>query len=955
MNLTFSCSPRFCTSGQAIRVSSCTRTRFRTGVGAGVTILFALLLAGCGPASLSEDQHLQRAAQFQERGELRAAAIEYRNALQLNASNAEARLALGQVSMRMGDLATARNEFTRAAALGADPFDVQAPLARLALLERDYQGALKALESLGQPKGFDADRRAALLLLEGEALAGLGRPDDASRAFKEALSLDPMLALAHVGLAAVQIGQDNPEGARANLGEALALDPGTYQAWSLLGDLEASLGQFDRAEEAFTHAIENSAVPYDFHLRRAVIRMAAGDLGGMEDDLRALRALASGAPGTSYAEGLLLYAQGQYAQAQVAFEETLGRAPDFEPAILFLGASHFAQRHWRQAEQNLTRYLRANPGSSEATRLLAAVRLEEGDAVRAEALLQPVLVVSPDDAAALALMGQVHFAQGQHDRAVEYLQRVATIRPEDTVARTALAGALLQSGQQSEGLGQLEAAVEQAPGEHALEVAYIVSLIEAARFDDALEAVSRLLEVIPKDPVPYNLRAAALIGKGQTGAAIEALRAGLQVVPGDTALSDNLARLAIQAGEPGEARRIYQEALKHNPGHLGITLRLARLEAEAGDLDTMERLLEGAVREHPGAVQPRVVLGRHYLSREEPRRALALLEPVRQTAAADVDVLDLTARAQLAAGQRAQATTTLRAFAQKVPDSGPAEVLYRLGFGFEQAGSPRDARAQYQRALEADPSHPEALQALAALESREGRRDEALALAQRMQQVEAVAGAGHLLQGRLLMADGRLEEATSALSRAVELGAGAEGTIAVAQVLQRLNRPAEAIELLETRLNQFPDETSVRFHLAQALFSAGESAAAIREYEELTLVIPDNPAVQHDLALLYQEAGDDRALEHAERAFALRPDNPAAAAALGSVLVHRGEVERGLPLLETALAALPGRADVRYHHAYGLARAGETDKARRELAALLEEVESFPQRDDAEALLETLR
>jgi cellulose synthase operon protein C len=199
----------------------------------------------------------------------------------------------------------------------------------------------------------------------------------------------------------------------------------------------------------------------------------------------------------------------------------------------------------------------------------------------------------------------------------------------------------------------------------------------------------------------------------------------LEYAPGDPTVSSNLAQLALQDGDRGEARRIYGQSLRQNPGHAGISVRLAQLEAEDGNLDAMRTVLEQSIERYPDELAPRLVLGRHYLSQNEPRRALALLEPVRQSAADDVQMLDLLARAQIAAGQNTQAVTTLRALAQRVPES--AEVLrFRLGVGFEQAGSSREARTQYRRALELEPTHGQALQSLAALELREDRPDEAL-------------------------------------------------------------------------------------------------------------------------------------------------------------------------------------------------------------------------------------
>src|SRR5690606_1548377 len=116
----------------------------------------------------------------------------------------------------------------------------------------------------------------------------------------------------------------------------------------------------------------------------------------------------------------------------------------------------------------------------------------------------------------------------------------------------------------------------------------------------------------------------------------------------------------------------------------------------------------------------------------------------------------------------------------------------------------------------------------------------------------------------------------------------------------------------------------------------------------------ENSILLNNLAFLYQGRDDARALELAERAHALQPDDPAVAHTLGWILVRQGEAARGLEQLARARDGLPEHASVRYHYAYALARNDRRAEARRELAALLDETRDFPETADAEALLESL-
>lgn len=158
----------------------------------------------------------------------------------------------GVRALQAGDRATALGEFRRSVEM--DPAFVRgwSVLALAALEDRNYGDALS-----------DADRALALapgdaqaLRSRYEALAGLGRGDDADAALTALVAADPSAELSRLlfnaGAAAANTGQ--PERARRRLAEALERDPQLWQAHSALAelavrekDLELALAELDRA------------------------------------------------------------------------------------------------------------------------------------------------------------------------------------------------------------------------------------------------------------------------------------------------------------------------------------------------------------------------------------------------------------------------------------------------------------------------------------------------------------------------------------------------------------------------------------------------------------------------------------------------------------------------------------------------------------------------------------
>ena len=90
-------------------------------------------------------------------------------------------------------------------------------------------------------------------------------------------------------------------------------------------------------------------------------------------------------------------------------------------------------------------------------------------------------------------------------------------------------------------------------------------------------------------------------------------------------------------------------------------------------------------------------------------------------------------------------------------------------------------------------------------------------------------------------------------------------------------------------------------------------AAADGAYRNAIARNAKNPASLNNLALLYQEAGDERALATAEQAFQLAPGHPIVLDTYGWLLVNNGQQEKGIGLLEQAAALAPSSKEIAEH------------------------------------------
>jgi arylsulfatase A-like enzyme/Flp pilus assembly protein TadD len=160
---------------------------------------------------------------------------------------------------------------------------------RIALSNR--AGALEALRQ-GRAR---APKDPRLAEREAQVLRGMGRLEEAVRAYQAALELAPKDALLRVQLGEVLRDRGELDGAARLMKEAIELDPDPASFWNSLGMVLGARGDLREAEKAFRKAVGRDAANAQY----------------------------------SYNLGLTLLRQGRQGEAEVLFRRSLALSPDF--------------------------------------------------------------------------------------------------------------------------------------------------------------------------------------------------------------------------------------------------------------------------------------------------------------------------------------------------------------------------------------------------------------------------------------------------------------------------------------------------------------------------------------------------------------------------------------------------------------------------------------------------
>jgi Flp pilus assembly protein TadD len=170
-----------------------------------------------------------------------------------------------------------------------------------------------------------------------------------------------------------------------------------------------------------------------------------------------------------------------------------------------------------------------------------------------------------------------------------------------------------------------------------------------------------------------------------------------------------------------------------------------------------------------------------------------------------------------------------------------------------------------------------------------------------------------------------------------------------------LRRTKDAEALTADWLHKNPDDTEIRYFVADRAIRSGNLPVAADQYQQILKKEPNKLALLHNLCWVYERLNDPRAIEIAETAYKLAPDDPGALHDLGRLLVQKGATARAISLLEQARTLAPASQAVRFQLAMAYAKSGDNARARSELEQLLRGRQAFEERAEAEALLKRLR
>jgi tetratricopeptide (TPR) repeat protein len=737
--------------------------------------------------------------------------------------------------------------------------------------------------------------------------------------YKVALDLDPNSADAHYGLSQAYLKTNKLREGYWELRETARLDPDNVDARLQFAQLARMAGEFDEALAQADAIIKLQPDHPTAHMLRG---QALEGLNRPDEALAAYKRAREIAPDQGAPTLLLanfLRTHGDRKGAEPLFRELTEKDPSFATWIAWASFLSEDPSRLDDAEQAYRKALSSadDDRKSLAYRTLASFYYRQKRLDQAEQVLKDGIADRPDDLELIYLLARFYRSQGRSSEADEMIQAAARARPDDVKPQLILSLYRGRQGDREGALAATEAALKIDPRSVPARLRKAELLVDMGSVEGKRDLIAQgrgivdaILAENASNPEALFVRAKVRLADGQVDEAISDLRHALDLKSNWAQAHLMLGSALFLRGDALEARAELQRALEVDAGLLEAHKMLARVQASLGEN-------EAAVEE-----------GRAYLKEN----------------ANDDGVRILVAQSLVRQRKFDEGLAEL----QRIPEERrDAEVLYAMGRIHRFQNDDATARSLFEQALAERPDSPELLRAMLGLDQREGRLQESTArIAAALEQSPDDAQLVHL-SGMAALLAGNGREAEKQLRRAIELDPNQLRFYeTLARYFQATGRADDMLATYEKAVAARPDSAPLQLIVGTLYELRGDQDHAAESYERAISLDPDLAPAKNNLAYLLAERGEnlDRALDLAQEAKSLLPDNPNTADTLGWVLYKKGIPSAAIGYLQEADQGFdthdPSFGVVRHHLALAYEANGENDKARTTLEGALSDLAS---------------
>ncbi len=594
-------------------------------------LFFLVNLTGCSTPTEKKEKHYLRALEYIKINDNKAAILELKNAIQMDAKYADARYQLGLLYLKAGNPKAAFGELQRAASLEPKNLDAGIKVAEFYLISKKKEDSRKFIDQVLRIDPNYLDGLALLANLEliegnfakaeetidkaltqepnndkfyntkGRILAAQNRWEESEKAFQKAIDLNPE-NFANFRTMLIFYEQRNNQAAMQKLLDTMIVKfPDNPQLHMILANLYQKEGELDRAEGEMLQMVNKDKKSISSRLMLAYFYTKHHQMAKAEE---ALKAALSDFPKDlqlQVALAELSFDAQKFDQAQSIMQSVLKTNPTNGGANLIKARFLIKDDKNKEALQLISPLTTDYPNWSEPFYYAALSQIRLGQTAGALKSIEQALQIDTSSDRYHALAAQIYLVQGNSTKAEQEATTALGINNHNYSAIGILAKAFIQAKKYDKAIEFIEKLDKKAvAGDVQLLASLGMAYLGQNDKDKAREIFTDLLLLAPDNTETLSVLTALTVDKD--------LPAGINFVKAQIAKSNTaghyllLADLLTKNKQYQDALQAYQQVQKIAPDNPQGYLLSARLLSHLGKTDEAIATYENLLKKHPDSI-----------------------------------------------------------------------------------------------------------------------------------------------------------------------------------------------------------------------------------------------------------------------------------------------------------------------------------------------------------------
>ncbi len=834
---------------------------------------------------------VKSAEAYLSQGQYRASMLEAKNAIQKNPSDSQGYLVLAKIYNSLGAFGATQSLL--------EPVVKKMPETSLALASayvetRKYRSALNTLADVN-PSDKHGDDAFQKELLAARANIYLGD----SKALEKSLTALHSFADKNVAVklldAEILVAQGKLEAVNPILEQLQPTEKSDSVKLLLMkGNIALQQNALPQAEEEFTKAlgllpktdiITAEKLTVLGQLTETLIRE-----GKSGEAYRYQKIIAEANPEGSSAkekfnDAMELFRQGKFADAEKTLKELREQFPQDKNTAILLGLVEYQKGQDKQAIDLFDQYIDPETTTSTVIQAAALAKFRANKMDDAIALLKKSVENQPENAELLATYGLALLDQDKtSSEGQKALEKSLALNPKQQRLRLALAKRDFEMKNPALGLGQLQKAYNEQPMDLIVQQAYFKALFSEGKLDVIKSEIANFQKNNPANPRGNFLEGWFYLVQKKYPDAEQSFKKAL-------AIKDNneknlsyagLAEVYKSQGQPLKAADIFESMLEADASQASVYSQWLGILQKA---DAIKRALDFLVKLEAKQENwmPSVVAAQVLIAQRLPALAVKHIDVA----------LERNGKAEQV---------------KKVA----ANVYQQYGVALVNEKNLPEAKKMILKGLLFDPDNMNVLASLIELEILEKNVAEAQKLLDQYASGAATAERDYL-QGIIKAAENKPEDAIALFKSSWDKKPLEISAKSIAAYYQKSNQSDALFSFAEDWNKKLPNSPQAALLLAIHAQQKNDKDSAISWYEKNIELDPNAAASMNNLAWLYYEQKNPKALGLAEKAYKLAANNPSIIDTYAWVLVESGKVSEGYELLQKAATLAPTNKEIQDH------------------------------------------